>query len=272
MTMTSGFAHSGDAMIAWSSAGEGLNAVVFVHAGIADRRMWRHQLAAVPDGFRFVSLDLRGHGDTRLTDERFSNQDDVLAVMDHLDIFQGVLVGCSMGGGTVIDVALAAPHRVDGLVLIGTSSPGFEPDNYEPPQWPEILKAYEAGDMDRVAALDAEVWVVGHGRDRAEVSEDVIAEMIEMDLIVLPGEERRDELLDPIEPPRAGRMDEIDEPVLVVVGAHDLPDIHQSGRHLAETRSHREMVIIPGAAHLPSLEQPEAFNEALFGFLDGFSV
>ena len=266
-----GFAPSGDAMIAWESAGEG-RAVVFVHAGIADRRMWRHQLAAVPDGFLFVSLDMRGHGDTNLTDERFSNHEDVLAVIDHLDIFQTVAVGCSMGGGTAIDLALTAPHRIDGLVLVGASSPGFDPDDYEPPQWPEILKAYEAGDMDRVAALDAEVWVVGHGRERAEVDEEVIAEMIEMDLIILPQEERRDELLVSIDPPRAERMDAIDEPVLVVVGEHDLPDVHQSGRHLADTLSHHQVVVIPEAAHLPSLEQPEAFNQALFGFLQGFSV
>jgi pimeloyl-ACP methyl ester carboxylesterase len=246
--------------------------VVFVHAGIADRRMWRHQLAAVPGDCRFIALDLRGHGDTKLTGERFSNHDDVLAVMDQLDIFSAVIVGCSMGGGTAIDVALAAPHRADGLVLVGASSPGFEPDDYESPQWPEILKAYEAGDLGRVAALDAEVWVVGYGRERSAVDERVIDEMIEMDLIILPIEERRDELLIPIDPPRAGRMDEIDEPVLVVVGAHDLPDVQQAARHLAETRSHHEVVVIPGAAHLPSLEQPEAFNGALFGFLQAFSV
>ena len=214
-----------------------------------------------------MSLDLRGHGDTKLTGEHFSNHDDVLAVMDHLDISRAVIVGCSMGGGTAIDVALAAPQRVAGLVLVGSSSPGFEPEDYEPPQWAGILEAYEAGDMDRVAALDAEVWVVGHGRDRSEVDERVIDEMIEMDLIILPVEERRDELLVPIDPPRAGRMDEIGQPLLVVVGEHDLPDVRQSAKHLAETRSHHQAVVIPRAAHLPSLEQPEAFNTALFGFL-----
>ena len=157
------------------------------------------------------------------------------------------------------------------LVLVGAASPGFEPDEYEPPQWPEILKAYEAGDMERVAELDAEVWVVGHGRDRSEVDEGVIAEMMEMDRIILPVEERRDELLLPIDPPRAERMDQIDVPVLVIVGEHDLPDVHLSAVHLAETRSHHDAVVIPGAAHLPSLEQPEAFNRALFGFLQAFS-
>lgn len=104
-----GFASSAGARIAYDTAGEG-GAVVFIHAGIADRRMWRRQLGAVPAGFRFVSLDLRGHGASELTDERFSYHEDVLAVMDHLDIDGAVMVGCSMGGGTALDVAW--PHRI----------------------------------------------------------------------------------------------------------------------------------------------------------------
>jgi pimeloyl-ACP methyl ester carboxylesterase len=265
----SGFAPSGSARIAYDSVGDGA-AAVFIHAGVADRRMWRHQLSAVPAGFQFVSLDLRAHGDTVLPDETFSNHVDVVAVMDHLGIEKAVVVGCSMGGGTAIDVALTAPERVTALVLVGAGAPGADIEDYEPPQWPEILKAYEAGDFDRVAELDAEVWVVGYGRDREAVDRAVIAELIEMDRRLLPNEGRRDELLTPIDPPRAERMGEISVPALVVVGENDLPDTRQSADHLAATLSDGPAVVIPDAAHLPSLEQPAAFNGALFGFLRRF--
>jgi pimeloyl-ACP methyl ester carboxylesterase len=77
--------------------------------------------------------------------------------MDHLDIDAAVVVGCSMGGGTAFDVTLASPERVTGPVVIGAGAPGFEVDDYEPPQWPQVLKAYEAGRMARVAELDAEI-------------------------------------------------------------------------------------------------------------------
>jgi len=268
---TTGYAPSGDAQIAYRSAGEG-RPVIFVHAGIADQRMWRHQLDDVPPGFRYVGLDLRGHGATALTDARFSNHEDVLAVMDHLDIDAAVVVGCSMGGGTAFDVALASPDRVSGLVVIGAGAPGFEVDDYESPQWPEVLKAYETGDMARVAALDAEIWVVGYGRTRDEVDPDAIELMIEMDLQILPNEDRRDELLIPLDPPRADRWAEITQPTLVMVGEHDLPDCRQSAQLLAGALSHHDPIVVPGAAHLPSLEQPEEFNRALAGFLRGFSV
>jgi pimeloyl-ACP methyl ester carboxylesterase len=65
-------------------------------------------------------------------------------------------------------------------------------------------------------------------------------------------------------------MDEVFERTLVVVGEHDLPDIKESAGHLAETLSHHELVVIPAAAHLPSLENPAGFNRILFGFLRGF--
>ena len=266
-----GYAPSGEAQIAYWSAGKG-EAVVFIHAGIADRRMWRHQLEAVPSGFRFVSLDLRGHGETALTDARFSNHEDVLAVMDHLDIEAAVVVGCSMGGGTAFDVALASPDRVSGLVVIGAGAPGFEVDDYEPPQWPEVLKAYEAGDMSQVAELDAEIWMVGYGRTRDQVAPEAIDLMIDMDLRILPNEDRRDELLIPLDPPRADRWAEITQPTLVIVGEHDLPDCRQSAVFLAGALSHHDAIVVRGAAHLPSLEQPEEFNGVLFGFLQGFSV
>ncbi len=265
------FAPSGDALIAFESGGEG-RPVVFIHAGIADRRMWRHQLSEVPTGFQYVSLDLRGHGATSLTDTRFSNHEDVLAVMDHLDIDAAVVVGCSMGGGTAFDVALASPERVTGLVVIGAGAPGFEVDDYEPPQWPQVLKAYEAGHLARVAELDAEIWVMGYGRGRDEVESDVWDLVVEMDLAILPNEDRRDELLIPLDPPRAERWDEITTPTLVMVGEHDLPDCRQSAELLAEALSDHDPIVVPGAAHLPSLEQPESFNRALLGFLQSVTV
>lgn len=255
-------------MIAYDSEGEG-GAVLFIHAGVADRRMWRHQLSAVPDGFRFVSIDLRGCGESDLPDEPFSNHDDVLAVMDHLGIDTAVLVGCSMGGGTAIDVTLSAPERVAGLVLIGTGAPGADIENYEPPQWPGILEAYEQGDFKRAAELEAEVWVVGYGRGQESVDPAVISLLVEMDRALMPNEERRDELGVALDPPRADRMGEIGVPALIMVGEYDLPDVRQAADHLAATFGDGEAVVIPDAAHLPSLEQPDVFNQALFGFLAG---
>jgi pimeloyl-ACP methyl ester carboxylesterase len=266
-----GFAHSGEARIAYDTAGDGL-AVVFIHAGVADRRMWQHQLSAVPEGFRFLSVDLRGCGQSDLPDESFSNHEDVLAVMDQLGIEKAVVVGCSMGGGTAIDVALASPTRVMGLVLIGTGSPGADIEHYEAPQWPGIIEAYEKGDFDRAAELEAEVWGVGYGRDKDAVDPAALTLLVEMDRALMPNEERREELLVALDPPRADRTGQVAVPAMIVVGEFDLPHVRQAADHLAATLGDGNAVVIPDAAHLPSLEQPRAFNEALFGFLRRLSA
>ena len=180
-----------------------------------------------------------------------------------------MVVGCSMGGGTAIDVALAAPDRVRSLVLIGAWSPGFEgPDaEYEPKQWPDVVTAFKNGDLDRAADLEAEIWVVGVGRRRSEVDIGVLDLVRTMDRKALETEKAREELAVPLDPPAAERMGELKAPTLVVVGEHDLPDIRAAAIHLADGTSDEPPVVIPGAAHLPNLEQPAAFDRVLHGFL-----
>jgi 3-oxoadipate enol-lactonase len=113
---------------------------------------------------------------------------------------------------------------------------------------------------------------MGYGRGRDEVEADVWELVVEMDLAILPNEDRRDELVIPLDPPRAERWDEIITPTLVMVGEHDLPDCRQSAELLAEALSDHDPIVVPGAAHLPSLEQPESFNRALLGFLQSVTL
>ena len=60
-------------------------------------------------------------------------------------------------------------------------------------------------------------------------------------------------------------------PALVVDGAEDVPDFRAIARHLAEALPDARAATIPDAAHLPSLERPEAFEDLLLSFLLGSS-
>ena len=55
-------------------------------------------------------------------------------------------------------------------------------------------------------------------------------------------------------------------PALVVVGEHDSPS-REPCRQLAELLPDAELVVVPGAGHVVNLARPDAFNEALLGFL-----
>jgi pimeloyl-ACP methyl ester carboxylesterase len=270
MTLRSGFARSGKADIYYEDIGEG-RAVVFCHAGVSDRRLWDPQFEAVLPDHRYVRSDMRGFGKSEWVPEPYSPHRDILAVIDHLGLDDVILVGCSMGGRAVMELAVTIPERVAGILVAGSGLPGWEPEDggYTPPQWSNLDPLWEAEDWDAIARIDAEVWAIGVSREESEVDPGFIAKMVEMDREPIKTENERDKYMTWMEPPIAGRIDEIQAPAVVVVGEHDLPDLVTSTAHLAE-RLGAERHVLPGTAHLPSLETPEQFNLVLGSFLRSF--
>lgn len=110
--------------------GEG-TPVLFVHGNLSDGSAWREQLALLPDGFRGIAPDLRGFGNsdavpvdaTRGTGDF---RDDLVALMDRLGLDAAHLVGHSLGGAVVMDLAARHPGRVLSITVVAPVSPyGF---------------------------------------------------------------------------------------------------------------------------------------------------
>ncbi|MFL9882678.1 alpha/beta fold hydrolase [Paraburkholderia agricolaris] len=115
---------SGRAMLAAKVVGNG-DPVVFLHARVADSRMWHDQLDGVGAHNKAIAYDRRGFGETRADEEDFSAVADLMAVIDAMAHGKPViLVGCSQGGGIVLDAALRHPSRVRALVLIAPNVTG----------------------------------------------------------------------------------------------------------------------------------------------------
>src|SRR4051812_10534258 len=88
-------------------------AVVLLHAGVADLRMWDHPAAALVGDHRVVRCDLRGFGQSPLApDASYSDAEDVIGLLDELGVDSFALVGSSHGGGVALQVASAIPERV----------------------------------------------------------------------------------------------------------------------------------------------------------------
>ncbi|MDX1468815.1 MAG: alpha/beta fold hydrolase [Acidimicrobiia bacterium] len=248
------------------SAGEG-PAIVFLHAGVADSRMWRDQMSL--DGYRSIAFDRRGFGKTPLGDEQFSDWEDAIAVLDHLGVDSATIVGCSMGGATALEVAIERPDRVDALVLVGAAPAGWEPEGdwEDHPLWEEAVAAYKAGDLDRVAEIDMEMWLVGYGRDSSGIDPSLKELFLDMDRTPLRTEDKRNELSKRYEKGHLDHLDAISAPTLVIIGEHDESYLLAAADFLAQKLSDRPPVVLAGTAHLPSFEKPEEFNSALAGFL-----
>jgi 3-oxoadipate enol-lactonase len=154
------FANSGRAQLAYETRGvNGGVDVVLIHAGVNDRRGWRHVIERLSPRHRCVAFDTRGYGETTYEGEDgWSPVIDALAVLDAAGVQQpAAVVACSMGGQTAVDLALARPDRVAGLVLIGAAIRGAPyPDITEGPTAAlnaQIEAADAAGDLDEVARL-----------------------------------------------------------------------------------------------------------------------
>src|SRR3954470_6545444 len=142
---------SGKAQIAAESSGSGEPTVLLIHAGVTDRRSWRDVVGRLPD-HRCLTYDARGYGLTAYEKEDgWSQVGDAVAVLDAYEVESAVVIGCSMGGRTSIDLALTHPERMRALVLIGPAVSGAPEPTYEP----EVL------------ALDDE-WEAAEARDDQE--------------------------------------------------------------------------------------------------------
>jgi len=109
--------------IAYSEAGSGALAIVFVHGGLADRTFWAEQFAALAGGYRLVAPDLGGHGASGSNRKEWTIEAwaaDVRAVADALKLTRVVLVGNSLGGAVALEVAALLPGRAIGVIGVDT--------------------------------------------------------------------------------------------------------------------------------------------------------
>ena len=241
-------------------------ALLLVHAGIADRRMWDGQVGPfAAAGWTVIRADLPGFGETPLPAGPVALWATLRDLLDHLGVERAVVAGASLGGRAAVDLALAVPERVRALVLVGSGLAGHrfaEPALFE--LWDRSEAALERGDHEEAARVEIGTWVAGMGRGPEAVDPEVGRRVREMLLAAYAHGEA--DLEEP-DPPAATRLGVLAVPTLVVVGEHDRPDIHAMADALAGGIAGAERVVLAGTGHLPNLERPAAFNRVVLEFL-----
>jgi pimeloyl-ACP methyl ester carboxylesterase len=259
---------SGKAQIAAESSGSGEPTVLLIHAGVTDQRSWASVVEVLPE-HRCLTYDARGYGRTTYEpQDGWSSVDDAVAVLDAYGVGSAVVIGCSMGGRTGLDLALTHPDRVSALVLIGTAVSGA-PELELEPGLEDLEKrydaAYEAGDHDALNALEAEIWLDGPfhpGRVTGE-ARDLFLDMNRIALDAPdPGERHQD--VDAWQDAAS-----VGVPALVMIGEYDLDHTQGGAVHLAATIPGARLAELPGVAHLPHLERDPLTLREIAGFVAG---
>jgi 3-oxoadipate enol-lactonase len=242
--------------------------LVFVHAGIADSRMWGPQVAAFAEDYRVVRYDMRGFGRSGLPEGAFYRHEDLRALLDHLDIERAVLIGGSLGGQTALDFALAYPERVRALVLVCAGVTGYEYDGPPLPEWKAIGQAMRAGKAAEANELYIRLWIDGVGRSPDEVDPYVRTLALAMNRPIVEKEIAGGGEGEAAETAAVDRLYEIDAPALVIMSTLDPANSQAISRMLGQEIPGARLAVIEKAGHLPNLEQPADFNRLLRDFLN----
>jgi pimeloyl-ACP methyl ester carboxylesterase len=105
--------------------GAGRDAIVFIHGGQLDRRIWDEQWESRATDDRCIRYDIRGFGKSAAPISPYSDREDLRGLLDHLGAAKATLVGFSLGAAIALDFALEYPARVSSLVLVCPGLGGF---------------------------------------------------------------------------------------------------------------------------------------------------
>jgi pimeloyl-ACP methyl ester carboxylesterase len=244
-------------------------AVVLLHAGVADRTMWSEQLDRLAEaGYRAIALDLPGFGEAPAPPGPQAPWDDVLRTLRDLDVGSAAIVGNSFGAAIALRIALVAPAAVRSLVLV--SPPPLDDEDPSPTleaAWDAEEEALARGDVD--AAVDAvlDAWLQP---DAPAALRERVASMQRRAFELQSAATDVAEAPDPLERD-PGAISQLRMPVLALAGEADMPDFKQAAEQIAEAVPAGRSEILAGAGHLAPLETPDLFWDVLHAFLDARS-
>jgi len=236
------------------------SAVLLIHAGVADRRMWDPQLPDLVRRHRVMRVDLRGFGDSPLPPDPYDHVTDVVAVLDEVGVDRLAVVGASFGGLVAQELARRCPDRVERLLLVCPASALLQPDEELEAFWSREEELLEQGDLAAATALNVDTWC---GPEASPAVRDLVSAMQRRAFEL---QTDREDLQIDVEP---GDPSVIQAPVLVVSGDHDLAAFRRSADALARALPHGELRTLSWAGHLPTLERPDEAGQLIIDFLAG---
>jgi 3-oxoadipate enol-lactonase len=234
------------------------------HSLACNLHMWDEQMDALTSKYKVLRYDTRGHGASSAPAAAYTLEqlaDDAHALFAALGIKETHWAGLSMGGMIGQTYALKYPGVFKSMVLADTTS-RYPADAQ--PAWNDRIKSVEANGMQAIADATLARWFTepyrktnppALARVGASIRATPVAGFVGCCHAI----------------PKINvthRLKDVRCPTLVIVGEQDPGTPVAMAREIHDAMPGSELVIIASAAHLSNIEQPQAFNAALLGFLD----
>ncbi len=233
-------------------------ALLLLHSLGTTLHIWDAQAAALSDRFRVVRPDLRGHGLSAVPRGPYSMEQmaqDAFALMDALGIARAHVAGLSIGGLIAQAMAQKAPERMQSLILCDTAL-AIPP----PEMWHQRAATVRAQGMEVLVETVLARWVTAGFR----TAPPALGLRAMLERTAPEGYAGAAEAIAGADFTASARS--VHLPTLVVVGDSDESTPPSAAKALAEAYWGK-LEIIPHAAHIPTMEQPEAVSAALRRFL-----
>ena len=237
--------------------------VAMSHSLACDLHMWDEQAALLSRNYTVLRFDTRGHGKSDAPAGAYSLEmlaDDVKGLFDALGVKSCHWVGLSMGGMIGQTFALRHPGVFKSMVLADTTS-RYPAEAWT--MWKSRIETAETKGMEPLVEGTLARWfTAGFRAAHPEVCERIAAAIRATPVQGYAGCCHAIPKIN-----LTSRLKEIALPSIVIVGEQDAGTPVEMAREMLAALPGSELVIIPSAAHLSNLEQPEAFDRALTGFL-----
>ncbi len=236
--------------------------LVFANSLGTDHRVWSPLLPQLRRSYRIIRYDKRGHGLSQATAEPYALADhiaDLAGLLDRLDVPPAVVCGVSVGGAIALGLAAAKPDRVRCLVLCDTAHRIGDKD-----MWNRRIAATRNDGLASIRDGVMERWFSpAFRRDQA----DAVAGWATMlERTTLDGYLGTCAALRDMD--QTSEAQALSVPVLCLGGDKDGATPPDVVRGLADLIPGSQFLVIDGAGHLPSIEQPEALAAAIEKFLE----
>lgn len=259
------------ARIAYEETGDGPETIVFAHGLLWDGYMFHKQVAALRDRYRCVTFDFRGQGQSEVTRSGYDMDSltlDAALLIERLGYAPVHYAGLSMGGFVAMRLAARRPELLRSLILMETSA---EPEPVR--NIPKYRMFYRVARILGPGAVAGRVMPIMFGqtflndparakeraewRTRASTNHRVGIGRATEGVVS-----------------RKGVTDEIGAitlPTLIIVGDQDVATVPDKARRIHELIAGSRLVVVPGAGHTSTIEEPEAVTAAIEAFLGDLS-